>query len=339
MTPTSLVISENHGGSTLLLAVSGENPANRRPLARIDHAPNRIPRAAIAPGGDKIAYSVLPPGGRSSDLDGLLWLVDLDGRTPRRLATGIDAGTTPVWSPAGTHVAYQRARFDGSGLSLVLEQVEAGGAGVRELARASSPDRLFPVGYAPDETRFLYVWFTRDGAFLCEVDPRTGAMRRIARLADGAARGFVLSPARTEMLYLALSGAPARYHAMSVDLRSGDRRLVLPTLTRDEDAGVAWRPDAPAAAVGMIGVTTVGGERSGQVALTDGSVAAERASGFDVPVQWSADGRLLVVRAFSGATADNPGREDMMIVDREGVRRRLTGDGPVEFIGWVTNAP
>jgi dipeptidyl aminopeptidase/acylaminoacyl peptidase len=332
------VVAEYHGSETLLLSASAATPADRRPLARIDHAPNWAPRTAIAPGGDLVAYTVLPAGARSPDTEGTLWVVGLSAREPRRVAARVDVRVTPVWAPDGTRVVYQRALPSVSGgLMTALEEVDVRDGKGQELAQAPA-SRLFPAGYAPDAARFYYVRFEREGTFLHEIDTRSRAVRQVARLGDGAARDFELAPDGSALLYLAVTGTPPHYEARVADLRTGATRMVLPGVSRAEDVGVAWRPGAqPAPVVGMV---LAGGPATGRlVAEPDGALVAESAQGFDVPVAWSADGRLLLVRSFSGRSADEPGREQPALIDGEGVRRLLTGEGPLEIVGWVADAP
>ena len=159
------------------------------------------------------------------------------------------------------------------------------------------------------------------------------------RLGDGAVRDLKLSPDRRALAYLGLSGNTGMYQAGSVDFATGVTQRLLPNVTRIEHVGVAWRPGAtPGITVGLVdpeeGVT-------GRVVMAvDGTPAVpERTTGFDVPVAWSPDGRSLVARAFSGTSPDAPGREDIVLIDSEGVRRSLGGNGATEFIGWVAHAP
>lgn len=340
--PGHFVLSEFHGGETLLLSVSATDPDERRPLARIPHAPSWAPRAALAPGGERIAYTVLPGGARSPDTEGVLWVVTLQERAPQRLAARVDARTTPVWAPDGSRVIYLRALAGGPAAPLVaLEEVSVRDGKVQEVAQASLPVRLFPVGYAPDAARFYYVRFERDGTYLHEVNTRSRAARQVTRLADGAARDFRLSPDGTVLLYLALGGTPARYRAFAAELRTGDIRPLLPEVSRSEDVGVAWRPGARPAA--SLGVVTGAGGITGRVVLQAGGTVTvtvtERAGGFDVPVAWAPDGRYLVLRSFSGADADHPSSEQPVLLDGDGMRRPLAGGSPVEFVGWAAHAP
>lgn len=334
----SLVVSELHGDETLLLNLSAADPTDRRPLVRIPHAAGVAPRATVAPGGDMLAYTVLPPGATSPDREGVLWVIALQEREPRRLAASIDVRTTPVWAPDGSRVVYLRSRLDAAGaMTLTLEEAGARDGKARELAAAPASARLFPAGYAPDGSLFYYVRFD-DGATLHAVATGTLADRTIARLGDGAARDFSISPDGATLVYLSLDGAPPRYHAMAVDLASGDVRPVLAGVNRAEDVGVVWQPGPPAWAV--VGFITGEAEANGRIAVEgSGAAVTQRASGFDVPEAWSPDGRFLVLRSFSGANADDPGREQPSLLDRGGERTPLTGDGPIEFIGWVTHAP
>lgn len=334
-----LVVSEFRGAETWLVSISALDLADRRPLARIEHAQNYAPRVALAPRGDLAAYTVLPPGQRTPDTDGALWVIDLGRREPKQLAARIDARTTPVWAPDGSRVVIQRALSGDAGLTATLDEVKVADGRTQELVRAPAPTRLLPVGFAPDAVHFYYVRFERDGTYLHEVDTQTRAARPVARLADGAVRDARLDPTGTFVAYLALSGTPARYHAQVVDLRNSDVQALLSGVKRSEDVGVAWRPGrTPAPAVGLI---TDGGGATGRIVIDakQGVPVAQRPDGFDVPVAWSPDGSRLALRAFSGASADDPGREQPVLLDLEGQRHPLTGTGTIDVVGWISDAP
>lgn len=337
--PDRLLVSEPRGAETVLVSVSASDTSRRRPLLRIPHANGWEPRVALSPSGDRVAYTVLPPGAAAPDTDGVLWVADLQGKQPRRLAERLDVRTPPVWSPDGARLVVQRM-LPGAAGALALEEIDVRSALAREIARAAPPDRLFPVGYRPDGMRLLYARFERGGAFLHDVRTRDGADSRIARLGDGAARDFKLSPAADALLYLALTGAPPRYRAMLLDVSTGDVRPLLPGGASREDVGVAWRTGAapaPAPSAGYLPADVAGGRIV--VPTAAARPISVRARGFDVPVAWSADGRWLVVRAFSGDNADAPGREDMMVVDTDGNRQPLAAGGAVEFVAWGPYAP
>jgi hypothetical protein len=334
--PGRFVVSELHGNETLLISVSPANLSDRRPLVRIEHAPNWAPRASVAPGGDLVAYTVMPVGARSPDVEGTVWVVGLSAREPRRVAARVDVRVTPVWSPDGTRVVYQRALpAQGGGIITVLEEVDVHSGKAQELAR-TPPGPLFPAGYGTDARLFYHVRFQREGAFLVETNTESRAVREVARLGDGAARDFKIAPDGSSLLYLALEGSPPRYRARVAEFVTGQVRDVLPQRSRSEDVGVAWRRGLPS--VPSVGSILQGAGATGQVA-TEAAPAPfiETAQGFDAPVAWSPDGRLLLLRSFSGKTADDPGKEQPVLVDAEGARRPLTGNGPIEIVGWVTD--
>lgn len=334
------IVSEYHGEETRLFSVSPANLSDRRPLLRIPHAPNWAPRVAVAPGGGKIAYVAVPPGATSPDREGTLWVVDLVQREPRRLAVRLDARGLPTWSPSGSRIAYMRISASmAGGPQTVIEEVDVATARLSEVATST---RLFPVGYDRAGARLWFVRYERDGAFLEWVDPATRAGGRTSRLGDGVARDFHVAPDGSSVIYLALGGTPARYHAMVAPLGDGDARPLLPSIPRTEDVGVAWRAVPGGQALPVVGMTT-GGRPAGAVLVAvpggDAESVVRSTTGFDVPVAWAADGQLLLARTFTGATADEPGRESLTLIDGEGGRRAVTGDGPLEFVGWVTDAP
>lgn len=330
------VVSELHGTETLLISVSAANLSDRRPLVRIEHAENWAPRASVAPGGDLVAYTVMPSGARSPDVEGTVWVVGLSAKEPRRVAARVDARVTPVWSPDSTRVVYQRAIPAPSGGAItVLEEVDVRDGKAQELAR-TPPGPLFPAGYGADPRLFYHVRFQREGAYLIETNTASRAVREVARLGDGAARDFKIAPDGSALLYLALEGTPPHYRARVAEFATGQVRDVLPQRSRSEDVGVAWRRGQPS--VPSVGSILQGTGAAGQVAIEAAPAPfIETAQGFDAPVAWSPDGRLLLVRSFSGKTADDPGKEQPALVDAEGARKPLTGNGPIEIVGWVTD--
>lgn len=332
-----LVIAEVHETWTALIGVSPDDLNDRRQLLRVDHAARWAPRAALAPGGEWLAYTLLPPDARNPDTEAVLWVISLTRREPRPLAKNIDLRVPPQWSMDAARIAYQRVTrgLDGD-LITTLEEVNVYDGKALELVSAPATVRLFPAGYAANG-RFMYVRFERDGAWLHEVNSAAKAARAVARIAEGPARDFKVTPDGHAVAFLALAGWPARYHALTVDVRTGQVAAIMPSIERAEDVGVAWKPgDPPLVTVGTIG----SGAQTGRL-LSSGEPATPGAPerGFEAPVAWSPDGRFLYVRAFSGVTADDPGRETPALVDSEGVRRPVVAAGPIDFVGWATYAP
>lgn len=337
VSPPAALLSEFHGTYTLLVLATGDGFTDRRRLARLEHAPNWAPRLSVAPDGSRVAYTLLPTQARLPDSEAELWVLSMRGGSARRLMGGVDLRGTPIWSPDGARLVTVRTVQDtGRVSSMVVEEVEVQGTGRRPLARANGAERLLPVGYAPDARTFYLVRFTRDATVIEAIETGSGANRAVARLAPGAVRDVRLAPDGARLLLLALEGTPGRYRARVIDLRTGTVHDALDGAAREEDVGVAWRPGGAGSAT--VGSVTPAG---GRVVLLDPTArtVTEREAGFDVPVAWSPDGRWLAVRAFSGADTDHPGPEQPALVDIEGRRRLIGGEGPIEFIGWLDHGP
>src|SRR5438046_2940639 len=81
---------------------------------------------------------------------GIIWIVDRDGGDARRLVTGTDIETGPVFSPDGTMVAYT-GDYDGNQDVYV---VPAAGGEPRRLTFHPGTD--VAVGWSPDGQRVLF---------------------------------------------------------------------------------------------------------------------------------------------------------------------------------------
>lgn len=318
------VFAERVEGTTTIWAARPDEPADRRVLARIPHDPNWGIRAALSPDGRLLAYTFMPPGGRDPDRDAALALLDVQGRHSRRLATGVDLRTTPLWTgPAA--VIVQRATDQGQGVlvRLALDGDE------QPLATALPGHRLFPAATGSDGAAIYVIDLSADGAVLRRLD--SAGDHTVARVGDGPARGFALAPAGGSLALLRLEPGVdgRRYRAVVVDLDSGVIRAVRPDRDRVEDTGLAWdgrgrlwvtalaRPGGPGLLLGVVG--------------TDDRTTA---TGFDALVTAAPDGNWLAVRAFAGDDSDRPGTEAVHLLHADGRRVPVTAAGGVMAVGW-----
>jgi len=105
------------------------------------------PTGRISPDGKRLAVTHGPPGEQSQDL----WVYDLDGRPPLRLAEK-GANMSPVWSPDGSRIVFVSNRdgvFDlysipADGSTLEPVRLESGGNGQRGVPTT------FPTSWLPD---------------------------------------------------------------------------------------------------------------------------------------------------------------------------------------------
>jgi dipeptidyl aminopeptidase/acylaminoacyl peptidase len=116
--------------------------------------------AAWSPGGGRIAYVATGAGGEPE-----VWLVDPDGRRPRRLARG---GTLPAWSPDGRRIAWV-APATGA-----LEVASSGGGPARRLGGLRASAGPSGPSWSPDGRRMAVV---DQAGRLVVIDARTGRAR------------------------------------------------------------------------------------------------------------------------------------------------------------------
>jgi len=319
------VFAERSGSLTTIWSARPDEPADRRMLARLNHDPDWGIRAALSPDGRRLAYTAMLPGARDPDRDAALMLLDLTQRQSRRLATGVDLRTTPLWSGPDAVIA-QRASDEGRA---ALVRIALDGA-ARTLATAAPGHRLYPAG-ADSHGRAVYVVdLAADGAVLRRIDGE--GERDVARLAGGPARGFALSPDGTSLAFLRLETGieDRRYRAYAVDLAAGTMRPLRPDAARIEDTGVVWDGQ------GGLLVTAIG-EAGGAGLLLRDPAAGDRstAAGFDAVVAAAPDGSWLVVRAFAGSDSRDSGSETLQLLAAAGGRRvPVIADGGVTAIGW-----
>ncbi len=97
-----------------------------------------------------------------------------------------------------------------------------------------------------------------------------------------------------------------------------------------------WLPDSSTVTIGLLPVE---GQPAGAViaALGEGqpSQLPPPEKGFDFPRGWSADGKYLAVRSFSGTSVANPGFSQLVMVSPASGSRFVVASGEVEVIAWV----
>jgi hypothetical protein len=324
-----VIYSEGGAAFDTLWAASPDDPAGRTLLSAIQHATGFGIEPGLSPDGRYIAYTVVPPV--SAGDTGELRLFDIDTGETAVLARGVDARIVPVWSAASDAVAVRRSVWGAAGGRFAIVRVDLAGG---ETPLVGSDAGLFPIGFSPDGAWFYFAALSTAGTDLGRVGAAGGEATLIAHLSDGVARDWHLSPDGVQLAYLAQPAAEAgaAFVARVLDLATGS---VEESAT---PAGVAqFNPVWTRSGTLTVGTLTPG-LGGAALRLGDGggaSALAPPARGFDVPLAWSPDGAHLAVRAFAGASLDDPGPSRVAVVGTDGERRDLSPVSDVIIAGWL----
>lgn len=321
---TLLVVAEEHDDNADLWLIDPGNLANRRRIATVPHRSGWDLHATVSPDGRTLVYDVLPRTANDPDTQGELWTIAIADLKARRLATGVDLRSSLVWSPDAAWVTYERVTGSDT---IEVRRANAAGAGDQLLARSQAGVRWFPMGYTPDGGSVLLARLSAEGTQVVSLAPGSAPGDGV-QVAAGSSRGFSVGPdGRWALLVLMDEGGRKVYRAVAAQPGGGVARL---SAGGKEDTGIAWNPRTAEPAVGVVPDTPGAGVPAGP-----GATVVVPPAGFDVPVAWSPDGRLLVVRHFSGNTTDRPGSETLQLAGPGGQRTDLSGSGPRTFVGWA----
>ncbi len=313
-----------------------DDPSSSREFVTIEHAPGWGIIGAVSPNGRWLAYTVLPAGGSSPQKQAVAHLLSLTSGEDRVVADGVDLQVAPTWSGGSDRVAFVRgaAAADELGSFSVLVARIAGR--VDEAGTIGPALAAHPVGFAANGAVYVAV-----------VDPTgtwveaVGGRREIlARLSDGLARDFALSPDGLKLAFVDTSpSAGAAFRVRVIDLAGefgssavtpGDAALG----PGDVTLGPAWTPQGDltysTASRGEPAVRLDGAALATSAARP---VGGESSDGFDIPLAWSPDGAALAVQAVTGALGDVKALR-LGLISGDGARR-LFGTTDTKFLGWV----
>jgi len=325
---------------TLYIAPAAE-PGRRTALARVPHTDGWGIHPGAEMAGPLLAYTVLPVGAAGRrDTPAELWVLNVETRNLTRLARDADLLVAPLVD--GDSVVYRTSTAGGR---QELVRVDLDTRARTTLHTYEGGFGILPVAL-PDGETVIFATYSTAGTDLYRL--RDGsAPRLLAHASDEIARDFRLSPDREALAYVAPVAIAERYlHRLHViDATSGEPRAPLPatdpaSADGGEEFSPAWTPGgAPTvgreAAAGPAAAAVVGASHAGGAAA--GPLTPPQ-TGFDVPLGWSADGRYLAVRSFSGSGAYDPGAETMVVVDTDGGRTLLPTRTELSFLGWYRGA-
>jgi TolB protein len=218
-----------------------------------------------------IVFSRAPATNAFSDL----YLVETDGSLRRLTRGGI--ANSPVWSPDGRRIAFQRAH-EGESSSLYVANADGSG------------ERLLPYGvsgtvdWSPDGRRLLVA----DGGRIYVTDGDLSARTVLVDATPALASDPRWSPDGTKVVFALGTEAHADVHVVNED-GTGRMRLTRLPLGVGAPASPVWSPDGERIAFALPG--------SLQVMNSDGSerrvLARFPAGVFPSSPAWSPDGRMI----------------------------------------------
>jgi Tol biopolymer transport system component len=341
-TPNAVVFSEFGVEADTIWAADLANPSDRVELGAAPHAPGYGVFPALSPDGAYVAYAALGAGAADSRdrSTGQLALLDVTDGSTRVLANGIDLRSAPVWSAGSDAVVVRRAGPSiGPGQGMGNELLRVGLDGTAQTIAAANAG-LYAIDFAPDGGGLYYASLSASGTDLMRAATSpgmAGAPQTVAHLSDGIARNWKLSPDGSQLAYLAQTppGSATAFETKVLDIEDGTSAAPL-----GADAGAQFNPIW---GDGTITIGHVAGAEHAALRIPANGVSAAGsplpapAFGFDVPISWSPDGAWLIVRAFEGASAADPGPSHLVAIDASGARHQLSPQSDVEIAGWLSS--
>lgn len=335
-----LIYKDSVEGEVTIWAASAANPRFRRPLAHISDPSRYGVQAALSHDGAKLAYTVMPGKvGGSHPYIADLWVVNLDGSQPRRLATLVDIGrwvNYPLWSPDDLRIAFSRETSRGSGETNVwVIDVESGAEG-----RVGAPGETswWPLDWSPDGRYFYFLGGTisQGGLRRVDISQRTGAdydrTEYIGQSSEGLNYCYFLSPDGQWILCNSPDRGNPSQHAISrVSTRDAHVEKLLENIPEVASVPV-WHPNGQEITLGLPPQASDQARlRSINIQTRQVTPIAFTEPGHYRPRGWSPDGEWVAVQKIQDMN------RFLLVVGRNGAPvHRIIGDGGVEFIGWLT---
>ncbi len=329
----ALVFAQFGPTADRVYTVPAADPARRTFVATVEHAEGWgiVPAPAMA--GPLVAYTVLPPAspGRR-DEPAELWILDVTTSDRIRLARDADLLVAPQFDGDGGYVAY---RSTGPHGEQRLLRVDLESRARRVLYTQGGGFGVFPIGFS--NGALLFAGLSRAGTELYRVRDGEDA-ELLFHASDYVARDWRLSPDGRSLSFLAPELAAERviHRLQVVSVDAAERMNGVGAGGLMEQFSPVWTPAGDAVTVGreaypavMAAAVTLSLDGGSELTLP----APER--GFDAPLGWSPDGRYLAARSFDGSGSYEPGRESMVVISIDGVRRAVAARTELIFLGWL----
>lgn len=310
---TYAVVTRSEGATDVIGVVRADQPSQVIEVARVPHLDGFTPVGTASPGGRFVAVVVADAGTPVLPSASLL-VVDLETGRVKRLASGMEPGQRPLWSPDGQSVIVSRPGAAGSaGVIDVLRVTLDGGS---RLLWSQTALGVYPVGW-------------RDGRLLTvAIDERGSTLQAdgqdLVHLSTSITRDWAVAPDGEAIAFIEVTTAAGVRYEPRVAWLSGD--------------GVSAQAAAPGAGMSLgatwkPGAGPIFGDVPGRPGEPTASAQALRAgSGFDIPLAYSPDGSTLIVTHWDGSSFDAPGRPALHLIRGD---QRVALEGFGGFLGWV----
>ena len=291
-------------------------------IARIPHLPGFTASGSVSPDGRRLALITVDDGSPTRP-EASLVVLDLDSGKATHLTQGVSVLQTALWAADGRSLVVTREVDGGKARPDVrFLRVSTSGGGAASLFDIAAPLGAYAVGFDSNGS-LLTVTIDGSGSHLA----RDGA--EISRLSSQITRDWRLNADATRIAFVEANLENGlRYLAVTKNVDGSETRDVAAqsAAVSGQQLGAAWKPGE---ALPTFGREPGGSARSSEV----GEAQAQSTAGFDVPLEYAADGSTLSVTHWTGSSFNQPGIPSLQLIDGTG---RMEVPNFTRFFGWAT---
>jgi hypothetical protein len=317
--PAGTYVVFSNSGDTIdtVYVAPVDDPASRTEIAVVDHLPGYTPAGVVSPDGKQVALVVAEAGTLAHPGASIL-VVSLESGEVTRVAIDVDVLQAPGWTPDSSAVVFTRdGAPEGPAANVTIHRVSPDGSDEAEIGRYDGVLGAYVVGFDPTGQLVTVV-----------IDGRGSTAYRdgqeVVNLSSQVTRDWELSPDGAQLAFIesdVMDGLTYRAKVVALDAAASAGAMSAQAADdAGQELGVAWQPG---------GAPTFGEEPA---PAAEGEAFAQSAdAGFDIPLTYSPDGRVLAVQAWSGASFQAAGTMRYELL-RDGERVELSGVSRI--YGW-----